>query len=247
VQYFDDYVPLVRSLCDPIYELDSSPEAPRRQHYYSLSMALSEALIVELDAAPPGADQISEPETDDDALFDCILDSLTPSLTDDFIIDMDMDTDMETQPLLSLAQDRAAKLTDDVKAPVHSPTPPEDNTAPRSTGSPSRTALPVKNALHTPISPTSPPSQKHEMADACCELCGYRPKGDPRWFHGSMAKHKKTKHSTEPQIYSCPFPGCKSAYRNRPDNLRQHQIEKRHFVDGHDGNSRRPSKRKKMA
>lgn len=247
VQYFDDYVPLVRSLCDPIYELDSSPEAPRRQHYYNLSMALSEALIVELDAAPPDAGEISEPETDDDALFDCIFDSLTPSLTDDFIMDMDMDMDIETQPLLGLEQEGSSDPTD-VKKPTQNSTPPEDNTAVSSTNSPSCSAFAAKNALQTPISPTSPPPQKQEMADACCELCGYRPKGDPRWFHGSMAKHKKTQHSTEPpKIYRCPFPGCKSAYKNRPDNLRQHQIEKNHFVDGHDGTNRRPSKRKKMA
>lgn len=244
VQFFDDYVPLVRSLCDRIYELDSSPEAPQRQHYYSLSMALSEALIVELDAAPLDAGDISELESDDDALFDCIIDSLTPSLTDDFIMDMDMD--METQPLLSLEQE-VSKPTDLVKS-THKSTPPEDSTSASSSESPSSTASRSKNALQTPVSPTSPPPQKPETADACCELCGYRPKGDPRWFHGSMAKHKKTQHSTEPpKIYKCPYPGCVSAYKNRPDNLRQHQIEKNHFVDGHDGSSRRPSKRKKMA
>ncbi|KAI7788394.1 hypothetical protein LA080_010727 [Diaporthe eres] len=245
VQYFDDYVPMVRSLCDPIYELDSSPEAPQRQHYYSLSMALSEALIAELDAAPLDAGEISELESDDDALFDCIIDSLTPSLTDDFIMDMGMD--METQPLLSLEQEEVSKSTDLGKL-THKSTHSEDSTSASSTESPSSTAFRPKNALQTPVSPTSPPQQKPEMADACCELCGYRPKGDPRWFHGSMAKHKKTQHSTDPpKIYKCPYPGCVSAYKNRPDNLRQHQIEKNHFVDGHDGASRRPSKRKKMA
>lgn len=245
VQYFDDYVPLVRSLCDPIYELDSSPEAPRRQHYYNLSMALSEALIVELDAAPPDAGELPELENDDDDLFDCIFGSLTPSLTDDFIVDLDMD--IETQPLLSLEQEGTSKAAD-VKRPTCSVTPPEDNPAPSNTASPSGSTFAVKNALQTPVSPTSPPAQKQELADACCELCGYRPKGDPKWFHGSMAKHKKTQHAMgPPKIYSCPYPECKSAYKNRPDNLRQHQIEKNHFVDGHDGTSRRPSKRKKMA
>lgn len=236
-------MPLVRSLCDPIYELDSSPEAPQRQHYYNLSVALSEALIVELDAAPLDAGEVSEPESDDDALFDCILDSLTPSLTDDFIMDMDM----ETQPLLSLEQEQVSKPMGAGK-PTQKCTPPEDSTSASETESRSSSAFPAKDALQTPISPTSPPPQKPEMADACCELCGYRPKGDPRWFHGSMAKHKKTQHSTEPpKIYKCPFPDCPSAYKNRPDNLRQHQIEKNHFVGGHDGTSRRPSKRKKMA
>ena len=48
-----------------------------------------------------------------------------------------------------------------------------------------------------------------------------------------MGKHMKHSHSgAPPQIYKCPFPGCTSAYRNRPDNLRAHQIEKNHFVGG---------------
>ena len=65
-----------------------------------------------------------------------------------------------------------------------------------------------------------------------------------------MAKHKKLQHSTAPpRIYKCPFPGCTSQYKNRPDNLRQHQIEKGHWVEGQGeggGNGRRPSKRKKV-
>lgn len=84
-------------------------------------------------------------------------------------------------------------------------------------------------------------------ANSCCEICGYRPKGDPQWFKGSMAKHKKLQHSTAPpKIYKCPYPGCSSQYKNRPDNLRQHQIEKNHWVGGEEGTQRRPSKRKKL-
>lgn len=91
-----------------------------------------------------------------------------------------------------------------------------------------------------------PAAQKVE-ADACCEVCGYRPKGDPQWFKGSMAKHKKLQHSAEPpKIYKCPYPGCTSQYKNRPDNLRQHKIEKGHFVDGEKVMNKRPSKRKKV-
>ncbi|KAI5919475.1 hypothetical protein F4810DRAFT_498131 [Camillea tinctor] len=87
--------------------------------------------------------------------------------------------------------------------------------------------------------------QKVEASD-CCEICGYRPKGDPQWFKGSMAKHKKLQHSTgPPTIYKCPFPGCNSQYKNRQDNLRQHQIEKNHFVG--DEAERRPHKRKKIS
>ncbi|TKW55571.1 hypothetical protein CTA1_8125 [Colletotrichum tanaceti] len=88
--------------------------------------------------------------------------------------------------------------------------------------------------------------QKLEVkASDCCEICGYQPKGDPQWFKGSMAKHKKLQHSmAPPKIYRCPYPGCTSQYKNRPDNLKQHQQDKGHFVDG--PTERRPSKRKKM-
>ena len=69
-------------------------------------------------------------------------------------------------------------------------------------------------------------------SDEFCDICGYRPKGDPKWFKGSIAKHKKLQHSGEPAtIYKCPYPGCTSQYKNRPDNLRQHQIERNHWVD----------------
>lgn len=116
---------------------------------------------------------------------------------------------------------------------------------------------PSSNGTQTTTSPAaadgseqqSPAGQQQKVeADSCCEICGYRPKGDPQWFKGSMAKHKKLQHSTEPpKIYKCPFPGCTSQYKNRPDNLRQHQIEKNHWVQGEEGTPRRPSKRKKVA
>jgi hypothetical protein len=82
-------------------------------------------------------------------------------------------------------------------------------------------------------------------AKESCSLCGFRPKGHPKWFRGTMAKHMKNQHSAEPdKIFKCTFPGCKSEYRNRPDNLRQHQIEKGHMMDG--DTARRPSKRKRV-
>lgn len=101
-------------------------------------------------------------------------------------------------------------------------------------------------AATSPPSPAQGSTSTKIEANSCCEICGYRPKGDPRWFGGSMAKHKKLQHATTPpKIYRCPYPGCTSQYKNRPDNLRQHQIEKGHFMDGQEG-SGRPSKRKKV-
>ncbi|OLN88109.1 hypothetical protein CCHL11_00382 [Colletotrichum chlorophyti] len=106
-------------------------------------------------------------------------------------------------------------------------------------------------ALHnaSPTGPLAVPSgslpQKVEVeADDGCRICGYRPKGDPQWFKGSMAKHMKNKHSSEPpKIYRCPFPGCTSEFTNRADNLKQHQESKGHFVG--EESERRPSKRKR--
>lgn len=115
-------------------------------------------------------------------------------------------------------------------------------------------ALPLvdDDALISPIASTpnkaeasvSASSTKVE-SDSCCKLCGYRPKGDPRWFVGSMAKHMRTIHSENPQVFRCPYPGCTSQYSKRADNLRQHQIEKNHFVDDEEKQGRRPRKRKR--
>ncbi|KAM5342676.1 hypothetical protein ACJ41O_013642 [Fusarium nematophilum] len=77
-----------------------------------------------------------------------------------------------------------------------------------------------------PVNNAIPPPEA-----SCCKICGYRPKGDPRWFAGSMAKHKKQQHSTgPPKIYCCPYPGCTSQF-NRLCNLRRHQRERGHFVE----------------
>ncbi|KAI6782105.1 uncharacterized protein J7T54_002342 [Emericellopsis cladophorae] len=118
----------------------------------------------------------------------------------------------------------------------------------------SASATPVDSGPELSTAATSPPSQQPTPAtgsksesNSICEECGYRPEGNPKWFQGSMAKHKKLMHGkSEPVVYQCPFPGCTSRYTNRPDNLRQHQIKKQHFVGGEGDIQRRPSKRKKM-
>ncbi|ENH64980.1 hypothetical protein FOC1_g10000516 [Fusarium oxysporum f. sp. cubense race 1] len=70
-------------------------------------------------------------------------------------------------------------------------------------------------------------------AEVQCDLCPYKPKGDPRWFLGSMAKHMKLKHSDKPpKVFRCNYPGCGKKYRNRQDNLYQHQRKHGHFTNG---------------
>lgn len=114
--------------------------------------------------------------------------------------------------------------------------------------SPDGSKLPSSSAgsRHESVSSADASASSKTESDSCCNLCGYRPKGDPRWFGGSMAKHMKLQHAnTPPTIYRCPYPGCTSQFQKRPDNLRQHQIEKGHFVDAAGEGSKRASKRKK--
>lgn len=256
-KYFDSYVPLVRSLCDPIYELDGNlidgnVMALKRQDHYSLGISLSEALITELEAEPLDFDAVSTDDSDQDAF----LDYLTPPLTEDL-----MDRDAKIQPQIGLGLEAFDIPSFSISIATNSSTSATANTAaatastsisrsPSSASSANATQAQTQTPFSSPsASPPQQPSQQPKTeADACCEICGYRPKGDPRWFHGSMAKHKKLQHSTDPPvIYRCQYPGCKSAYKNRPDNLRQHQIEKGHFVEGGKGESRRPHKRQRMS
>ncbi|KAJ9148915.1 Zinc finger protein [Pleurostoma richardsiae] len=224
--FFNAFVPQVRGLCNQLYEQHSGG-ASRRNDYYSLGIALIESIITELDADPLDLEAII---AEDEAL-----DDLLKSLTDPTA-----DCPAQNRPVLTVTPEG----------------PPSDTT-----GSDGQDLVPpgrlpadsaVTNGGSSPLPSTSQPSeqadQKATESHACCEICGYRPKGDPQWFRGSMAKHKKLQHSAEPpKIFKCPFPGCTSQYKNRPDNLRQHQIEKGHFVEGEEGATRRPSKRKKMS
>lgn len=240
----------MRSLCDPIYELDGDSGLLRREDYYALGISLSEALITELQAEPLDFDAVSTFGSDNGAH----LEFLTPPLTDDL---MDMDSDVH--PLFGLATedldnqpDAKDESTDNSNSTTDTP-PLAASKLSRSASAASSNQKSAKTASSPTVSPNrSAEEQKIQQqrleADACCEICGYRPKGDPRWFHGSMAKHRKLQHSKDPpKIYKCNYPGCSSAFKNRPDNLRQHQIEKSHFVEGEEGPSKRPSKRKKLS
>jgi hypothetical protein len=161
---------------------------------------------------------------------------------------------LEADPLTSVAYEDVAMDISGISSignhtlriPTLTTTPP-DNIDNGSAGTASEVQPKLEESTQDQEQQEEAQRQKLIEADACCDECGYRPKGDPQWFKGSMNKHKKLMHSTAPpRIYKCPFPGCTSQYKNRPDNLRQHQIEKSHFVEGEVA-PRRPSKRKKTA
>lgn len=240
-------MPLVRSLCDPLYESNRTPGPTSRHEYYTLGISLSETLIAELNAAPIHFPTISPIQSSHDAFFD----NLTPPLSDELF---EMDIDM--QPLVGLGLQDMALQTASISEMASASSPSADHEA---TGGTNLSRSASTSSYHaakmtclsspsaSPTQPAQPAQQPRIETGDCCEICGYRPKGDRRWFHGSMQKHKKLQHSTAPpKIYKCPYPDCNSAYKNRPDNLRQHQIEKNHFVEGEEGAARRPSKRKKV-
>jgi hypothetical protein len=220
VRFFDNYTPKVRDMCDRMYQQHDTGTS-RRNTYHQAGISLIERLIPEFDN-PAGGATFDEQED-----FDAFFEDLTGSTLDCQLNLVNPSSACET-PKTQRVPAVATPLTESSSA---SPAGAEKQ----------------MNQGSTRDEPPDQHCQKVE-ADACCDICGYRPKGDPQWFKGSMAKHRKLQHSTAPpKIYKCPYPGCTSQYKNRPDNLRQHQIEKNHWVDGGEATtSRRPSKRKKV-
>ena len=189
----------------------------RRDVYHSFGIALIESLVPEFDN-PAKADDI-------DALFNDLVseagDATSMTFTETFDLD-DNEAQLPTPTATAGGTPCSAQATSPAREQAQHPTPAEAS---------------EQQQLGPKVE-----------ADSCCDICGYRPKGDPQWFKGSMAKHRKLQHSAAPpKIFKCSYPGCTSQYKNRPDNLRQHQIEKNHFVQGEESTPRRPSKRKKVA
>ncbi|KAI0484681.1 hypothetical protein GGR56DRAFT_36353 [Xylariaceae sp. FL0804] len=253
VDRYTNFFPEVRKLCDQIYaQQDSS-----RVRFQQLGVSLVETLLQSITQEAPN------PQQDPRSYPQALENPMTEFLDDPFLRDLhNTFPDPMYLGFPPVPTGPSTKLP--VPTTTHSATPnetfavsPRDSpdlagaaTRPRSAsarieggGGGERGAAPP--AAATPSSSSGQQQPKTE-ADECCEICGYRPKGDPQWFRGSMAKHKKMQHSNgPPRIYKCPYPGCNSQYKNRQDNLRQHQIEKNHFVG--DEASRRPPKRKRIS
>ena len=251
-RYFDDFVLSVRRLCDPVYA-QHDQGISRRTAYHSLGISLIESLLPEFDSASLGSPQlVPEDHEDLDRLLKS-LDSGTFSGSNLTARSMSQVTavpyaeepssmcDLDTT--MTAVQAFPTMIPEAIESVTESHTPSPHGSLP--TQPPGKAADGLRSPLDEEgLQPGAPKTE----ANSCCELCGYRPKGHPQWFKGSMAKHKKLQHSTAPPIiYECPYPGCNSKYKNRPDNLRQHQLEKKHFVDGEEGTARRPSKRKKVS
>ncbi|KAL7949983.1 hypothetical protein V8C42DRAFT_361057 [Trichoderma barbatum] len=249
--FFDDFVEVVRRQTDSLYA--QSPYFSSRSTYHRCGIQL---LMRETSRSPviveTGVDS-SEPSSG--ALNGIVVSNSFSSFDFDSMVNLNPDHGLDVNiaesaaiagaPLMEAewTPDDSAFVTAPGSAAIATPAAPLALDA---------DALPLvdDDALISPIALTpskteaSVSSTKVE-SDSCCKICGYRPKGDPRWFVGSMAKHMRTIHSENPQIFRCPYPGCTSQYSKRADNLRQHQIEKGHFVDDEGKQGRRPRKRKR--
>ncbi|KAL2267428.1 hypothetical protein VTJ83DRAFT_4705 [Remersonia thermophila] len=244
--FFGEFVPRARRLCDRLYE-QHDVGVSRRNDYHGLGLTLIQNLIHELDSS--GGKTAAVPLDDLDAFFHDLSSEAGDPCGGTSPPSHQASAAAVRGPQLHTPAATTPSGTPSSSAGVVSP--PAEQAHPAEPRQPK--ALDKKDGQERPAAagPSGPTAQAGQKVEArsCCDICGYRPKGDPQWFKGSMAKHKKLQHSTDPpKIYKCPYPGCTSQYRNRPDNLRQHQIEKNHWAPGEEGpSSRRPSKRKKVS
>ncbi|KAI0541222.1 hypothetical protein GGR58DRAFT_37178 [Xylaria digitata] len=253
-EFLDQYILQVRSLCDQIY---LQPANRSRTEYHSLGISLLESLIRSVAREPQQPQQghseypFQYPYEDDifqtpfEWSYPMIPTTQQPEGVEVFGSSLVLGglhpatPDGSHLPIRSDASETPSESYTVSPAPL-SDAPPE--IPPSASYRHTPPSQPQREGSEIPGPSTLASSGQKVEANERCEICGYRPKGDPQWFKGSMAKHKKMQHSTNPPvIYKCPFPGCSSEYKNRRDNLRQHQIEKNHFV----GDEQRPAKRKR--
>lgn len=244
-RFYRDYVPKVWELCDEIY-VKYFGSVNDRAVYHQLGISVIESMIsgFENPTIHPATTTAEDPQELARFLKD-YTDIGKPSMDNVHYRKLSV-------PTMTLTPPETLASSSHVASPVATTTAtatcgPQQRQHERQKSSLSQFQIP-------PEQQTLSTSQKPEIDPQCipqCHLCDYRPNGDPRWYKGSMAKHMKVKHSAEPdKIYACTYPGCKSQYRNRPDNLRQHKIEKGHWVEGEEaygygGTERRPSKKRK--
>lgn len=250
-RFYNSFVPEVRKLCDQIYEQHDAGTS-RRTDYQRLGISLIESLLPQFDVSKGQA-----PIPDEAIDLNEFLNELSSSFGQDQAESYASIDTIAVAPFdMVTPSNLDAIATSGLQIPAITTTPPEASPTAPSIAENGPSPPQMENIIQqqqqqeqTPDqsqaqTPSQTQAQKVE-ADSCCDICGYRPKGHPQWFKGSMAKHKRLQHSTDPpKLYKCPHPNCTSQYKNRPDNLRQHQIEKGHFV-GDEAPPRRPSKRKR--
>ncbi|EPE09958.1 zinc finger protein [Ophiostoma piceae UAMH 11346] len=229
--YFEKFVPLVTLLCDSVYMVNKD-SIPLRSVFYDATCSLLRINLVSCKTAHQNLDvdaAVAAAVTDTSLFSGDLLSGFDFSYFADKL-DLPLAEAMTADGLLGFSSSSSPSSMDSSSSATAEATPASSKDS--------------HSTPQTPLEDQAPSPKKAEAeAPDCCELCGYRPKGDPKWFRGSMLKHRLTKHSEEVIIYKCNFPGCNSQYRNRPDNLKQHQVEKNHFV-GDEATAKKPRKPK---
>jgi hypothetical protein len=239
--YFDGYIRHVRKQMGPLYS-ENAAGGSLRSTYYCHGVELINAIMI------PPLQLTNTQQVQDNGL---------PNGLPDSVMDYAFDEDLEffNNPTVSETFDFGETLPFDAGQPLNymdlsnsistSTLNPQPLPTPADTSSVQATPT-AANSPPTPAPAVSSASTTKIKSDIGCTLCNYTPKGDPRWFSCSLSKHMRLQHSTKPPIiYRCQYPGCTSQYKNRPDNLRQHQIEKGHLTDGQD-TGKRSNKRRKV-
>ncbi|KAK3398560.1 hypothetical protein B0T20DRAFT_212394 [Sordaria brevicollis] len=242
-RFYRNYAPKVWELCDEIYTKYFG-SVNDRAVYHQLGISVIESMIAGF-KDPTNNPAMTTTEENPDELARFIqehTDIGKPSMNTVHNRKLSVPTMTLTPPETLVYTSHVASPT--AGATATAPFEPQQRQHQRQKSSLSQSLIPSEQQTPATAQKVEPDPQVIPQ----CHLCEYRPNGDPRWYKGSMAKHMKVKHSAEPdKIYACTYPGCKSRYTNRPDNLRQHKIEKGHWVEGEEGffGERRPSKKRK--
>ncbi|KAH7626339.1 hypothetical protein B0T09DRAFT_272606 [Sordaria sp. MPI-SDFR-AT-0083] len=256
-RYYSNYVPKVWELCDEIY-LKYFGSVNDRVVYHQLGISVIESMISEFDnTTGHSTTTTEEPQNELEGFLkeQTDIDKLSTDSTHHRKVSVPTMTLTPPETLYSSHVASPAATTNSGPQQTQNKKHQQKQKLQQQYQKASQPQSQIPSEQQTP-SATPTPCQKPDsdpQSPPQCHLCDYRPNGHPRWYKGSMAKHMKVKHSDQPdRIYACTYPGCKSQYKNRPDNLRQHKIEKGHWVEGEEGfgygsgaNERRPSKKRK--
>ncbi len=218
--FFNRFVPQVRWLCSPLYEQES--ESLQRPVFHQQTITLIEAILSGITEDHPDLVLRGLPAPGAPSIPPQFLDGFAGAFGDG------------DAPLLSSLLDGATAALAEAGF--------DGSDLSNSTVLPSLpSSVPTLPGTASLDKQKAEPSSGYELYG--CELCSYRPKGDPKWFRGSLAKHMKLQQSDlPPTIYKCEYPGCNSQYKNRFDNLMQHKMEKNHFT-ANDATDRRARRR----
>jgi hypothetical protein len=99
----------------------------------------------------------------------------------------------------------------------------------RRLSSPSSSSAPQTGPSPSSSASSNTLSESSESENICCSICGFRPKGERKWYKRTMKRHIRHRHNPGyKEAHVCGYEGCERSF-TRVDNLTQHQQNKRHL------------------